>query len=198
MTDHDADGSSRRQFLARAGGGLAAAVATAGCLDSGWNPLGEEDGMRVRARTAAGTKTDTRCRLSDDFVAAHPVLERVLAEAAERSGDGWASRQVTVEQGESLGDALHDHCEGETRGLYRYRGEWYFVSLQYEDPDDHGHPENGTGGSHEHSEDGGGGTHGHERFGRGGPFEARTTATPRTGVTPGPLRWGTATPRWRT
>lgn len=137
-----------RRRLLRAGGTLAA-LATAGCLDAVPDPLGSgsesgsengsESGMRVRARTASGTETDTRCRLSPEFVAAHPALERVLTEAAEGRSDEWASRQVTVETGESLGDALQRHCEGETRGLYEYRGEWYFVSLRYEDPDDHGH-----------------------------------------------------------
>ena len=160
MTDNDA-GVSRRRVLARAGGGLAASLATAGCLGSWWNPRAGVDGMRVRARTATGTETDTRCRLSADFVDAHPTLKRVLTRAADRGSDGWASTQVSIETGESLGDALHRHCEGQTRGIYEYRGDWYFVSLQYEDPKDHGHPEDGGNGTHSHPEDGGGGTHEH-------------------------------------
>ena len=151
-------GASRRRLL-RAGASLAA-LATAGCLGSVSNPFGEESGMRVRARPATGSETDTRCRLSPEFVDAHPALERVLAEAAEGRSDEWATEQVTVDEGESLGDALHRHCEGETRGLYGYRGEWYFVSLRYEDPDDHGHSADGGGGH-------GTGTHGHERVRRG-------------------------------
>ena len=145
--------TSRRRLL-RAGAGLAVA-ATAGCLSTGLNPFGRESGMRLRARAAAGTETDTRCRLSAEFVAAHPTLEKVLAEAAEGQSDEWASRQVTVEAGESLGDALRRHCEGETRGLYEYRGEWYFVSLRYEDPTDHGHPGGGgeESGSHGHGDE---------------------------------------------
>ena len=158
MTDNDA-GASRRRVLARAGGSLAATLATSGCLGSGWNPLAEEDGMRVRARAATGTETDTRCRLSADFVDAHPALKRVLTQAADRGSDEWASTQVSdewastqvsIETGESLGDALHRHCEGQTRGIYKYRGDWYFVSLRYENPKDHGHPEDGGGGTHEH------------------------------------------------
>ena len=164
---------SRRRLLTRAGGGLAVALATAGCLGAASNPFGGEDGMRVRARAATGTQTDTQCRLSADFVAAHPALEEVLTEASEGSSGGWASRQVTVKRGESLGDALHDHCEGETRGLYRYRGDWYFVSLQYEDPDDHGHPE-GRGDRHGSGAETG--SHGHGRVG-----EARAAAPSRHG-----------------
>ena len=152
-------GTSRRRLL-RDGGGLAAALATAGCLGSVPNPFGEESGMRVRARAATGNETDTRCRLSPAFVDAHPALKRVLAEAAEGRSDEWATEQVTVDEGESLGDALHRYCEGETRGLYEYRGKWYFVSLRYEDPDDHGHPADGGGGH-------GSGTHGHGRVRRG-------------------------------
>ena len=152
--------TSRRRFL-RAGAGLAAAAttATAGCLGSGFpsNPFGGENGMRLRARPATGTETGTRCRLSTEFVADHPALEAVLSEAAEGPSDEWAGRQVTIEAGEALGEALQRHCEGETRGLYEYRGEWYFVSLRYEDPTDHGHPGGGGHGS------GGAesGTHGH-------------------------------------
>ncbi|MFB6108071.1 MAG: hypothetical protein ABEJ82_04405 [Haloplanus sp.] len=141
------DGPTRRRYLAVAGVGLAAA--TAGCLGS-LDPFGGDDGMRVRARTATGTETDVKCHLSSQFVAAHPPLKRVFAAA---DGDEWASRHVGLDAGESLGSDLQDHCDGETRGLYEYEGQWYFVSLRYENPKDHEeghHHAGGTATPHDH------------------------------------------------
>lgn len=166
MTD-DATGLTRRRLLTRGGVAVAAAVSTAGCLGSGFDPFGRESGIQLRARTATGTETDTKCELSNEFVGAHPALETVLTEAERTSSEEWASNRLSLEEGESLGDALQNHCAGETRGLYRYGGDWYFVSLRYEDPSDHDHGGGGGSETHHH-EDGDGDSHHHERT-AGGP-----------------------------
>lgn len=147
--DRDDSGAarSRRRFL----GGLAVAAtaAVAGC--SGL--LGKKP-MRLRATPAEGDETDVRCRLSAEFVNEHSKLETVLQRAGGNERGEWATMGVSEERGNAVGDALVDHCDGNTRGLYEHDGQWYFVSLSYRDAEDHqdaegGHThENETGHTH--------------------------------------------------
>lgn len=150
------DEPSRRRLLAGAGAGIAAA-ATAGCLGSVSDLFGEGDGMTLRVSPASRNATETRCRLSADFVAAHPPLDDALTEARGSDGDGWVTRSLSLSEGESLGADLGEHCGGDTRGIYRYEGDWFFVSLRYEDPNDHGHAGggHGDGTAHDHAGEGG-------------------------------------------
>lgn len=113
--------------------------------------------MVLRALPATGDETDVKCRLSPEFVGQYPKLERVLTQA--RKNDDWAKLGVSKETGNAIGDGLVQHCDGETRGLYKYDGQWYFISIRYRDADDHqeaeaGHHQNeSTNGTHQDGHD---------------------------------------------
>ncbi|MFB6096483.1 MAG: hypothetical protein ABEJ74_03755 [Haloferacaceae archaeon] len=142
MTDR-----SRRRYLSTAT--TLAAAATAGCLG-----LFEKEPVRLRALPADGDETDVRCTLSPAFVRRYPALEAVLTKAG-RTGER-AERGVSTETGTGIGDALAEHCDGETRGLYRYDDQWFFVSISFRNPEDHREAEgdhhhgNGTVTEHAH------------------------------------------------
>ncbi|MFB6136172.1 MAG: hypothetical protein ABEJ04_05395 [Halobacteriaceae archaeon] len=119
----------RRALLAAA---AATAAGSAGCLG-----FLSEKPMLLRARRADGDETDVRCVLSDDVVDAHPALDDVLRMADAQRSDGWVTRDVTRDRAEKVVAALERTCE-ETGGLYRYGGNWYFVSVQYKDATEHG------------------------------------------------------------
>ncbi len=145
---------SRRRLLAAVSGG--AAVATAGCMDV----LGDDPEMRLRATKAEGTETSVRCTLDDAFVDARPKLRTVLDRATKKKSGSWATTGLSGDAGTQLGDDLDGHCDGQTRGLYRYRGQWFFVSLSFTDPELHEQYEQGHshGDSHAHGNDS---THAH-------------------------------------
>ena len=119
---------NRRRFLSNSVT-AAVLVATAGCTALG---LGEEKPVVLRATPATGDETDIRCNLSESFVAERPNLEDVLARASENEPIEWEQVGITETNARDLVDALQRHCRengGEYRGLYRYRGGWFFVSV---------------------------------------------------------------------
>jgi hypothetical protein len=95
---------------------------------------------------AAGDETDVRCELSASFVGEYPPLKRVLDAAADNDPGEWAGTGLSEERGTALGDALVEHCDEETRGLYRYDGDWFFLSLSFRDAQAHDEAE----GDHHH------------------------------------------------
>ena len=115
----------RRRFLAVAAGG--AATGLAGCLGGT-----QRQPVVVRAMPAAGNETDVECPLSDSFVADHPELESVLAAARGHDRYQWARVGVSEETAGAIVEGLHHHCEAagsQDGGLYRYDGQYYFVSV---------------------------------------------------------------------
>lgn len=154
MTDGEPS-VSRRRLLAAVGGGTA--IATAGCMDV----LGNDPEMRLRATPAEGTETDVRCTLDDAFVDAHPKLRTVLDRATDKASGSWATLGLSGDVGTQLGDDLNSHCNEQTRGLYRYHGQWYFVSLSFTDPELHEKYEHGHSHGDGHHTHGGDGNHTH-------------------------------------
>lgn len=117
----------RRSFLGRAT--AVAVTATAGCAALG---LGEQEPILLRATPARGDETDVRCHLAESFVAGNPELESVLERARGNELLEWAEVGISEATARELVDALQHHCEdrgGAYRGLYRYRGDWFFISV---------------------------------------------------------------------
>lgn len=133
----------RRELLGGLGG--AGALASAGCL--GVSPFGEEKPLRLRALPAAGDETDVRCTLDPAVVRNHPALEDALQTAADLSVGERATRDVTRETAEAIDAALQRHCE-KYRGLYRYRGDWFFVSIAFKSGADAADHHDGTDDGH--------------------------------------------------
>lgn len=157
MTDVD---RSRRRLVAALGSG--ALAAGTGCLDR--LGLGSEPPVRLRSTRANGDETDITCRLDADVVAANPPLERVLTRAADREKGEWATVGVDESTAEAINEDLVAACE-RTRGLYRYDGQWFFVSMRFTSAGAHREYEQGGGHTHEGTTDhdhGGETSHRHE------------------------------------
>jgi len=135
----------RRAVLASLG--AVGAAATAGCA----SVLGDEPPLRLRAMRAERDDTDVRCELPEQFVAEHPKLETVLAQAADEPRHEWVSTGVSEDTGSDIVSGLESNCET-VGGLYRYDGEWFFVSVEIVDDqlaDDH-HGGDGHDDNHSH------------------------------------------------
>lgn len=126
--------------------GAAGAAATAGCA----GVLGSDPPLRLRAMRAERDDTDVRCDLPERFVANHPELESVLERARDQPRHEWVSTGVSEEVGSDVVSGLESRCET-AGGLYRYDGEWFFVSVEIVDDqlaeDHHG----GDGHDHTHT-----------------------------------------------
>lgn len=116
-------GVNRRAYLVAAG---AAAALSAGCLG------GDQSPIVLRAMPAKGNETDIQCPLSDAFVSNHPRLQSILAAAADRPPHQWAKTGISTHDANAISEALHHQCEAagtQDGGLYRYDGDYYFISI---------------------------------------------------------------------
>lgn len=127
----------RRALLGSAAGALAA---TAGCLDA-LPVIGEERPLtlrtaRVEPKPADADPADVTwptnvtCQLPDEFVGAHPELERALREASDRPVNDWVTADITQETGDDIVLGLEANC-ATTGGLNFYRGEAYWISIRF-------------------------------------------------------------------
>ncbi|MFC3477673.1 hypothetical protein [Halobacterium litoreum] len=113
----------RRRVLAS----VAALAAGSGCA----RVLGS-DPVRVRVMRAPEDRADgeTRhCALEADFVADHPVLERVLDSASTAPRGEWVTTGTARDVGDSLAADLRAHCDN-PGGLYHFGEETYAVRVE--------------------------------------------------------------------
>lgn len=144
---------TRRRLLAGLGG--LSLAATAGCLDV--VGLGSKPDIHLRATRTSGDATDVKCRLDESVVAKHPKLERVLTQAQGNDPGEWAKLGIDERTAESIESDLRSHCE-QTRGIYRYQGQWFFISMRFTSAKAHEKHEQG----HTHAGDETEHTHGSE------------------------------------
>jgi len=120
----------RRRALLGGVAGLAAV--SAGCASAVGLDGPTFDLRAMRAPEASIEATDVTCDLSDSFVDSYPKLRDALRQAGETPRGEWATIPVSESTGGDVGDALSERCET-AGGLYRYREEWFFVSVAFRD-----------------------------------------------------------------